>query len=477
VTRVGIVGPGRAGVALGLALSQAGHDVLLHGRSERDLPNPLRMTAGDSPPWLDDVDVVLLAVPDDAIADAARLLAATGAVAASHTVLHLSGALGSEVLEPLAASGAQLGSFHPYQTMSGGADAAELLRGAAAGVSGSPHAIEAASELARSMGMRPVTVPEDNKVLYHAAAVFASNYLVTLEGVSEELLEQSGLSASDARSALGPLMRAALEHALGAGAKGALTGPVSRGDAATVRRHLDALPPEAARLYRELARATLQLADVPPEQRDSGSLYLRYEDIREAADGGRGYYRNISLLNIWAHAPFMHNNALGPEICGKPATHHVKKWENNIETDYSLCDACAEEKGLAPEGGKESGLAETLGEMLEGMEGVGEGAVGTVECPRCHLPYSSFRQNGRLGCPYCYTAFDKQLRPLLRRVHGAVRHTGKAPSGTDEHAARRQELRRLQDEMERALPPTGGSRSTWGVKAAIPAIVSSMPAT
>lgn len=139
------------------------------------------------------------------------------------------------------------------------------------------------------------------------------------------------------------------------------------------------------------------------------------------------------------------------QVCGKPATHHVKKWENNIETDYSLCDGCAEEKGLAPEGGKESGLAETLGEMLEGMEGVGEGAVGTVECPRCHLPYSSFRQNGRLGCPYCYTAFDKQLRPLLRRVHGALRHTGKAPSGTDEHAARRQELRRLQDEMERAV--------------------------
>jgi protein arginine kinase activator len=137
--------------------------------------------------------------------------------------------------------------------------------------------------------------------------------------------------------------------------------------------------------------------------------------------------------------------------CGKPATHHVKKWENNIETDYALCDTCAEEKGFAPAGGKKGELAETLGEMLEGMEGVGEGSIGSVQCPTCNLLYSSFRQNGRLGCPYCYTAFEKQLRPLLRRVHGAVRHTGRAPSGDDEHATRRQELRRMQDEMERAV--------------------------
>jgi predicted short-subunit dehydrogenase-like oxidoreductase (DUF2520 family) len=267
VTRVGIVGPGRAGVALGLALSQAGHEVRLHGRTQHDLPHPLTMTAGGSPPWLGDVDVVVLAVPDDAVSEAARSLAASGAVATSHTVLHVSGALGSEVLEPLAGTGAQLGSLHPYQTMSGAVDAAERLRGAAAGVSGSAGAVDAASELARSLGMHPVAVPDDKKVLYHAAAVFASNYLVALEGVAEELLQNAGLAAGDARAALGPLMRAALDHALATGARDALTGPVSRGDAATVRRHLEALPPEAERLYRELARAVLRLTDLTAEQR------------------------------------------------------------------------------------------------------------------------------------------------------------------------------------------------------------------
>jgi predicted short-subunit dehydrogenase-like oxidoreductase (DUF2520 family) len=127
--------------------------------------------------------------------------------------------------------------------------------------------VDAASELARSLGMHPVAVPDDKKVLYHAAAVFASNYLVALEGVAEELLQNAGLAAGDARAALGPLMRAALDHALATGARDALTGPVSRGDAATVRRHLEALPPEAERLYRELARAVLRLTDLTAEQR------------------------------------------------------------------------------------------------------------------------------------------------------------------------------------------------------------------
>jgi protein arginine kinase activator len=140
------------------------------------------------------------------------------------------------------------------------------------------------------------------------------------------------------------------------------------------------------------------------------------------------------------------------QSCGKaPAKHHIKKWENNVEFDLALCDACAEAKGFAPAAAKKGGLAEALGDMLEGLEGVSEGAVGGVECSHCGLLYSTFRQTGRLGCAHCYSAFEKQLKPLLRRVHGAVRHTGKAPAGDDEHSTRRQEIRRMQDEMERAV--------------------------
>ncbi len=267
MSTVGIVGPGRAGVALGLALSRAGHRVLLHGRHSREVPTPLSLTVGDAPPWLEEAEVVLLAVPDDAVAEVAASLAATGAVTGSHTVLHLSGALGREALAPLEASGAPLGSLHPYQTLEASPEGAAGLAGAVAGVGGSAAAVAVASALARSVGLVPVEVPEERRAVYHAAAVFASNYLVTLAGVAEGLLAEAGMSPEQARAALGPLMSAALESALARGPAAALTGPVARGDAETVRKHLAALPEDVRGLYCELARAALRLAELPPERR------------------------------------------------------------------------------------------------------------------------------------------------------------------------------------------------------------------
>jgi protein arginine kinase activator len=139
--------------------------------------------------------------------------------------------------------------------------------------------------------------------------------------------------------------------------------------------------------------------------------------------------------------------------CGtEPARNHYKRWENNRETELWLCDSCAEKRGLIVAGGVEQGdLAQTLNAMLQDMEGLNEGSVGNVQCPQCGLRYSSFRENGRLGCPQCYEAFEQQLKPLLRRVHGALRHTGKSPAIDDEHAARRRELRELQELMEQAV--------------------------
>jgi predicted short-subunit dehydrogenase-like oxidoreductase (DUF2520 family) len=220
------------------------------------------------PRWLAEVDVLLLAVPDDAVTSVARQIAAVGAIGKRHTVLHVSGVLGEEALAPLADSGAALGSLHPYQTLAPPVEkAVERMAGAVAGVSGSDDAVGVASDLARSAGLTPVRVAAEQKPLYHAAAVFASNYLVALEGVAERLLVEAGMSTADARRALGPLMAAALDNVRSVGPKAALTGPVARGDAETIRRHLATLPPEAATLYRELARAALELADLIPEQR------------------------------------------------------------------------------------------------------------------------------------------------------------------------------------------------------------------
>jgi protein arginine kinase activator len=141
------------------------------------------------------------------------------------------------------------------------------------------------------------------------------------------------------------------------------------------------------------------------------------------------------------------------QSCGKePARNHYKRWENNRETELLLCDACAEKRGLAVSSGAEgSALANSLNIMLQDMEGLGEGTVGKIQCPGCGLLYSTFRETGRLGCSRCYEAFDQQLKPLLRRVHGSIRHTGKTPAVDDAHAARRRELRDLQEQMERAV--------------------------
>jgi protein arginine kinase activator len=137
------------------------------------------------------------------------------------------------------------------------------------------------------------------------------------------------------------------------------------------------------------------------------------------------------------------------QSCGKePARNHFKKWENNRETELLLCDKCAEERGLVAGG---ADLEQSLNIMLQDMEGLADGATGTVQCPECGLIYSAFRDTGRLGCAHCYVAFEQQLKPLLRRVHGAVQHVGKSPAVDDAHAARRRELRELQEQMERAV--------------------------
>ena len=267
VKTIGIVGPGRAGTGLGLALLSAGYDVRLHGRTARQLPAPLESSWGATPPWLDEVDVVILAVPDDALAEVARALDATGSVGERHTVLHLSGVLGAGVLGPLRSSGAAVGSLHPLQSLSDPMSAPERLRGAAAAIEGETRAMGVAAELARAVGLIPVGVPSRAKPLYHAAAVFASNYLVAVAATARRLLVTAGVPEDDAWRLLVPLIRGTVENMILQGPEEALTGPVARGDVETIRRHLHALPNVEADLYRALGRAALRLVELDGERR------------------------------------------------------------------------------------------------------------------------------------------------------------------------------------------------------------------
>ncbi len=275
MTAVGVIGAGRAGLSIGLALARAGHMVRLHGRHAKTVPPPLTLTTGPLPAWLREMGVLLLAIPDDGISELAAALAAQGGIGARQAVLHLSGALSKDALQPLAASGAALGSLHPLQTLSDPATAPQRLKGAIATVEGDPRAVEIASNLARDVGLVPVPIPGDQKARYHAAAVFAANFPVALAGVAQRLFVAAGLPDEVAGKALAALMSGALENLRAAGPAGALTGPVARGDVETIRRHLRALQATDADLYRALSRAALELASLDPDRRRAIQDLLR----------------------------------------------------------------------------------------------------------------------------------------------------------------------------------------------------------
>ncbi len=260
---VGVIGPGRAGVGLALALSGAGYRVRLHGRHKQQVPKPLTLTVGPDdqpPPWLAEVGVVFLAVRDDAIRRLAQLLHDSEVVRAEHVVLHLSGVQGQEALGPLVTSRAALGSLHPLQTISDPEQAPARLRGAWAAVEGMPRAVETAERLAEDVGLRPFRLTAKAKAVYHAGAVFASNYFVVVEAVAQRLLRHAGLSDPEAWQALRPLVGGTLENLERGGPLAALTGPVLRGDTDTLARHLESLTLDDANLYRSLGRAALELA-------------------------------------------------------------------------------------------------------------------------------------------------------------------------------------------------------------------------
>jgi predicted short-subunit dehydrogenase-like oxidoreductase (DUF2520 family) len=247
------------GQGLALALQRGGHPVFLVSRTMHSVIAPLHLHAAGRRDALREAQVVLLAVPDAAIDSVAEELAGEGAVEPRHTVLHLSGLLDRAALEPLAATGAALGSFHPLQTVSDPAKAPERFKEAYAGLEGDDRALETGRELAASLGMIPVAIDQTAKPAYHAGAAIAANYTVVLAAVAERLAASAGVTAEVARRLYLPLIRGAAAN-LEIGPAAALTGPVRRGDAETVAAHLSALSPADRELYRLLAREALRLA-------------------------------------------------------------------------------------------------------------------------------------------------------------------------------------------------------------------------
>jgi predicted short-subunit dehydrogenase-like oxidoreductase (DUF2520 family) len=262
---VGVVGTGRVGAILGAALAAAGHRVVAASgvsepartRAEAMLPGVPIVTP---PEVLAAADLVLLTVPDDALAPLVSGLAATGAVRAGQLLAHPCGRFGVRVLDPATRMGALPLALHPVMTFTGTSLDLGRLTGCAFGVTAPEPLRPVAEALVLEMGGEPVWVEESARPLYHAALAHGSNHLVTLVAQSMDLLAEAGIA--EPGRVLGPLLAAALDNALRSG-DAATTGPVVRGDAGTVLDHVRAVglvSPEILATYRALARATADRA-------------------------------------------------------------------------------------------------------------------------------------------------------------------------------------------------------------------------
>jgi predicted short-subunit dehydrogenase-like oxidoreductase (DUF2520 family) len=199
-------------------------------------------------------DLLLVAVPDDELAQLVRGLATAGAVRPGTMVAHTSGSHGIAVLDPLTRTGALPMALHPVMTFTGTEVDLQRLAGACFGVTAPDQLRLAAEALVIEMGAEPVWIDESARPLYHAALAVGANHLVTLVAQSADLLTQAGVEHPS--RLLGPLLGAALDNALRRG-DAALTGPVARGDAGTVRAHLETLTtPESVAAYVAMSRLT-----------------------------------------------------------------------------------------------------------------------------------------------------------------------------------------------------------------------------
>lgn len=140
------------------------------------------------------------------------------------------------------------------------------------------------------------------------------------------------------------------------------------------------------------------------------------------------------------------------KICKiRPAKIHYTEVVNNSMVTLDLCAECAEEKGIDVQKGSSYGLGDLVAGLIDTAVDSESDKISKVNCPACGYDYSDFKKIGRFGCPECYTAFDAQLLPVLRHVHGSTQHAGKRPPGGDGRLAVRERIARLKDDLQRAV--------------------------
>jgi len=248
-SEVAIVGAGRVGCSIGRALAAKGHRIVAASTASSASAARVRQMLGDVPVTTPEdaalaADLIVIAVPDDALGDVAVAVARGARPGA--TVIHTSGLHGLDIL---AACGQRIAAIHPAQAIPA---PGTPLDGVYFGVTAGEAMRDRAREFVAELGGIAVDVPEDRRALYHAALCMASNFAVSLAGDAADLLPDPAI--------LAPLLRGTVGNIIALGADASLTGPVVRGDAGTVRAHLAALPPHLLESYVANARRTLDRA-------------------------------------------------------------------------------------------------------------------------------------------------------------------------------------------------------------------------
>jgi len=263
--KIGFIGAGTTGTALAVRLSQKECPVvavssrtLSSAQKLADLVPDCRVyrTAQE---LADVAELVFITTPDDIIAQVCSEVQWRG----GQSVMHCSGAHSVDILEAAKELGAAVGSFHPLQTFAGVNQAIENLPGSTFALEAGEPLLSTLKELTSLLSGSWVELKPGDKVLYHAAAVFACNYLVTLVKLALDLWQDFGVSSKEATRALLPLLEGTINNINNIGLPNCLTGPVARGDLGTIERHLSALEAKSPSLlitYKELGLQTIPIA-------------------------------------------------------------------------------------------------------------------------------------------------------------------------------------------------------------------------
>ena len=264
-----IIGAGKVGSSLGAALAEAGYKIIAVINKPYDLAVALgdKVNAQVVSENFNDIPrkekIIILSVEDSEIEPAAVSLAQLDTITPEDTIVHTSGALSADALEKLKEKGCKTGSFHPMQTFPGIEYSSDRIKGIFFAIEGNDRVSKILTKFARDMNCETVNLRPEYKTPYHLGGVFTSNFLICLLYIVEQIYEKCGILKKDALKILKPIIYSTLENVDEKGTVNALTGPVVRGDAGSVERHLDYLKknfPEYEELYRGIGKICLEIA-------------------------------------------------------------------------------------------------------------------------------------------------------------------------------------------------------------------------